>query len=253
MILEFKNVKKEYSDSNFKLEDLSFQLSKNEVLGIIGKNGTGKSTILKMANRLVEIDNGDIIYQGKSILSMSENELRNFRKEVVYIFQNSNLLENKTVYYHLKLIYKLNKIKVDEKEIDNILDFMEIKRLKNSYCNQLSGGQKQKVAIAMAILQKPKILLCDEISSALDQDAEREVYELLQKIIKQSEVSIIMISHNLSVLKNFCDRVLYIEKGNVFDIIEPKKTKVEYEDDYYQNVLEVLNAWFTNSKQRRDI
>ena len=201
-----------------------------------------------MANKLVDFDFGDILYQGKSILAMDESQLRNLRKNIVYIFQNSNLLENKTVYYHLSLVYKLNKQKVDEAEIDRILDFMEISRLKNSYCRALSGGQKQKVAISLALLQKPKLLLCDEISSSLDAKSEKEIYDLLKKITENSDISVLMISHNLSVLKNFCQKILFIEDKTIKDVIYPNKSNIEYNDDYYSNVVEFLNAWFIDRK-----
>ena len=242
MLINFKNVEKNYKSSNFNLTNINFSLSSKEVLGIIGKNGTGKSTILKMTNALVKPDSGVIEYMGRDINKMSAEELRKLRKEVVYIFQNANLLDNKTVYYHLSLVYKLNKEKVDEEKIDEILDFMEIKRLKNSYTRHLSGGQKQKVAIAMAILQKPKLILCDEISSGLDSNAEKEIFNLLVKTIKKFDLSILIVSHNLNILKNFCDRILFIEDNTIKDIIVPKKSSETFEEDYYKNVLEYMHA-----------
>ncbi len=241
MLLELKNVTKEYKGSNFKLEDISFSVDKKEVIGLIGKNGCGKSTILKMINKLVDYDSGEILYEGKKIHEMNEKELRSLRKSIVYIFQNANLIENRSVYYHLSLIYKLNKEKVNEDKIDEILEFMEITRLKHSYCKHLSGGQKQKVAIAMAILQEPNILLCDEISSALDVKAEKEIYELLEKIKKKSDIAIIMISHNLSVLKNFCEKILFIDDNVIKDVIHPKKGSYSIQKDYNEYVLEFLN------------
>lgn len=125
---------------------------------------------------------------------MSSHQIREMNKDVVYIFQDANLLDNKTVYYHLKLVYKLSNQKVDDQKIDEILRFMQIEELKYSYCIYLSGGQKQKVAIAMAILQKPKVL-CDEISASLDTNSE-ENFTLLNKIIVNSDISILLISHN---------------------------------------------------------
>ncbi|MFL8887238.1 ATP-binding cassette domain-containing protein [Helcococcus kunzii] len=219
---------------------MSFFMEKKDVLGLIGKNGTGKSTILKMVNRLVEPDSGQILYDGNDIITMNDKELRNIRKEIVYIFQDANLLENKTVYYHLSLVYKLNNKKIDEDEIDEILDFMNLSRLKNSYTYELSGGQKQKVAIAIAILQKPKILLCDEITSALDTEAEREILTLLEKIRERYEVSIMIISHNLSVLKNFCNKILFLEDNTIKDIIIPNKSQKDDEEDYYEYIARYL-------------
>lgn len=241
-MLEFHEVGLAYPESSFYLEHISFKLQQREILGLLGKNGTGKSTILKLANALIPFQSGEISYLGQPYSQMSSNQLRNLRKEVVYIFQEANLLEHKTVYYHLSLIYKLNRQPVDNQRIDEILAFMELTRLKYAYCIELSGGQKQKVAIAMAILQGPKILLCDEISSALDADAEAEIFDLLKQIIDQYDVAIMMISHNLTVLKNFCNRVLFLENGTIRDEITPKAGTANYREDYYQDVVSFLHA-----------
>ena len=241
MIIKLKNVSKKYKDSNFSLNNISFTINNNEILGIIGKNGTGKSTILKMICAVTNYDDGEIYYKDELISSLKEDALRKMRKNVAYIFQNSNLLENKSVYYHLSLIYKLNNKKVNEKEIDDILSFMEITRLKKSLCGSLSGGEQQRVAIAMAILQKPEVLLCDEISSALDYTSEKEIFNLLTKIKREKKISIVMISHNLSLVKNFCDKVLVLENSTITNTIIPVKSKTnDYDENYYNYVKEFL-------------
>ena len=241
MIVQLKNVSKQYKDANFKLENISFDINKKEVIGIIGRNGTGKSTILKMINGIVSYDSGDILYKNSSIKTMDANTLRHTRKNLAYIFQHSNLIDNKTVYYHLSLVYKLNKVPVDKKKIDDILDFMNITRLKNSFCGSLSGGEQQKVAIAMALLQEPEVLLCDEISSALDTNSEKEIFALLNKLRTTTDISIVMISHSLSLLKNFCDRVVVIDDSTVKDIVVPNKNaKDDYDSNYYNYVKEFL-------------
>ena len=241
MIVQLKNVSKQYKDANFKLENISFDINKKEVIGIIGRNGTGKSTILKMINGIVSYDNGDILYKNSSIQSMDASTLRKTRKNLAYIFQHSNLIDNKTVYYHLSLVYKLNKVSVDKKKIDDILEFMNITRLKNSLCGSLSGGEQQKVAIAMALLQEPEVLLCDEISSALDTNSEKEIFALLNKLRTTTDISIVMISHSLSLLKNFCDRVVVIDDSTIKDIVVPNKNaKDDYDSNYYNYVKEFL-------------
>lgn len=241
MLIELKKVAKSYKDSNFNLKDINIKINKKEVIGIIGQNGSGKSTILKMINGLVKFDSGDILYKGNSLKDMKDEELRNMRKNVSYIFQNFNLLEGESVYYHLSLIYKLNKQKINNKEIDEILEFMNIKHLKNSICKSLSGGQQQKVAIAMSLLQKPEILLCDEISSALDSNSEKEIYDLLIKLKETSDISILIISHNLTVLKNFCDKVILIEDSTIKDTIIPNPSnQMDYKKDYFNHVKEFL-------------
>ncbi len=246
MIVQLKNVSKQYKDANFKLENISFDINKKEVIGIIGRNGTGKSTILKMINGIVSYDSGDILYKNSSIKSMDASTLRNTRKNLAYIFQHSNLIDNKSVYYHLSLVYKLNKVSVDKKKIDDILEFMNITRLKNSLCGSLSGGEQQKVAIAMALLQEPEVLLCDEISSALDTNSEKEIFALLNKLRTTTDISIVMISHSLSLLKNFCDRVVVIDDSTIKDIVVPNKNaKDDYDSNYYNYVKEfLLNDWF---------
>jgi len=246
MLVQLKNVSKQYKDANFKLENISFDINKKEVIGIIGRNGTGKSTILKMINGIVSYDSGDILYKNSSIKSMDASTLRNTRKNLAYIFQHSNLIDNKSVYYHLSLVYKLNKVSVDKKKIDDILEFMNITRLKNSLCGSLSGGEQQKVAIAMALLQEPEVLLCDEISSALDTNSEKEIFALLNKLRTTTDISIVMISHSLSLLKNFCDRVVVIDDSTIKDIVVPNKNaKDDYDSNYYNYVKEfLLNDWF---------
>ena len=241
MIVQLKNVSKQYKDANFKLENISFDINKKEVIGIIGRNGTGKSTILKMINGIVSYDSGDILYKNSSIKSMDASTLRTTRKNLAYIFQHSNLIDNKSVYYHLSLVYKLNKVSVDKKKIDDILEFMNITRLKNSLCGSLSGGEQQKVAIAMALLQEPEVLLCDEISSALDTNSEKEIFALLNKLRTTTDISIVMISHSLSLLKNFCDRVVVIDDSTIKDIVVPNKNaKDDYDSNYYNYVKEFL-------------
>ena len=246
MIVQLKNVSKQYKDANFKLENISFDINKKDVIGIIWRNGTGKSTILKMINGIVSYDSGDILYKNSSIKSMDASTLRNTRKNLAYIFQHSNLIDNKSVYYHLSLVYRLNKVSVDKKKIDDILEFMNITRLKNSLCGSLSGGEQQKVAIAMALLQEPEVLLCDEISSALDTNSEKEIFALLNKLRTTTDISIVMISHSLSLLKNFCDRVVVIDDSTIKDIVVPNKNaKDDYDSNYYNYVKEfLLNDWF---------
>lgn len=240
MFLELKNLNKAYSSSQFKLENINLTVNENESVGLIGKNGCGKSTILKMINRLIESDEGHIYFEDKDISVFNTTQLNHYRKKVVYIFQNGNLLEKQSVYYHLTLIYKLNKIKVNEKEINEILHFFNLTHLKKIKVYYLSGGQKQKLAIAMAILSKPKLLLCDEISSQLDFDSEIEIFKLLQKIRERYKISMIIVAHNLSILKNYCDKIYVVNNHTIENTIIPKKSNTFDYESYLSYVEHYL-------------
>lgn len=237
MLVDLKNVTKTYNQANFSLNNISFTITPKDCIGLIGQNGSGKSTILKMICGLVPHDSGQITYQGQDIKSLSPDALRAMRKQVAYIFQHANLLEGETVLYHLKLVYTLRQEKPDLAEIDRTLAFMNLTQLKDVACRNLSGGQKQKVAIAMAILQQPKVLLCDEISSALDANSEKEIFDLLGQLRQETDIAIVMISHNLSLLKHFCDQILILDKGTIAERLVPVKTATEDRDQAYITYL----------------
>lgn len=244
MLVDLKKVTKTYNQANFSLTDVSFSVNPKDCIGLIGQNGTGKSTILKMMCGLVPYDSGQITYQDKDIAKLTPERLRAMRKEVAYIFQHANLLDGETVLYHLKLVYTLRKEKPDLAEIDRTLAFMNLTKLKQVVCRNLSGGQKQKVAIAMAILQRPKVLLCDEISSALDANSEKEIFDLLEQLRQETDIAIVMISHNLNLMKQFCDQVLVLDKGTIVERLEPVKTAGEDRDQAY---LTYLKEFFSHA------
>lgn len=241
MIIALKKVGKIFPKAQFKLEHISFNIQEGEIVGLIGSNGTGKSTILKMINGLMSYDQGHIYYQGQELKELSASQLRQMRKDIAYIFQHHNLLPGETVFYHLSLVYKLNHQKVDHEAIDDILDFLGLTRVKQVKCHSLSGGQQQKVAIAMAILQKPRLILCDEISSALDTNSEKEIFDLLASLRDQYGISVLMIAHHLSVLKQYCDRVMILNHQTIAETVVPVKTAShQLETDYVSQVKEFL-------------
>ena len=173
--------------------------------------------------------------------SFSDNKLRQMRKDIAYIFQNHNLLAGESVYYHLALVYKLNHQKVNHDAINDILDFLGLMDLKQVKCHSLSGGQQQKVAIAMAVLQKPKLILCDEISSALDTNSEKEIFNLLSDLREKYGISILMIAHHLSLLKQYCDRVMILDHQTIVDTVVPvKATLNQLKSIYVDQVKEFL-------------
>lgn len=241
MILELTNIAKQFSDIQL-LKNVNFTVAKQEIVGIVGENGAGKSTILKMINSLISQDSGRITYNNVSISDYTEKELRQYRKAVVYVFQNANLLENKTVQYHLELIDKLNDQKPNQNKIAEVLSYVNITHLRKRKCGLLSGGEKQKVAIAMALLQNPTILLCDEISSALDAKSEQDIFHLLKRLNEDHQIAIIMVSHNLSLVKSMCDKIVLLKEGTTQILQNKKQPLANIKNDYYQLVEEYFNG-----------
>lgn len=244
MLISFSDVSKIYENTNFQLLDVQLEIFQGEIVGVLGRNGSGKSTLLKMMNALIPCDQGEIFYKNQSYQKMSEDAKRELRKKVAYIFQNANLLENETVYKHLALVYKLQKKKVDKEEINTMLRFMQLESLQNLACKHLSGGQKQKVAIAMALLQKPEVLLCDEISSALDAQSEKEIFEALLSWQEKEKGTLVLVSHQLYLLKKLCHRVFLLQNQKISTVLYPNRTEEKEslwkEEDYFSYVKEVL-------------
>ena len=168
------------------LSDVNIHIEKGEIFGIIGHSGAGKSTLLRCINRLEDYEDGSILVEEKEVKDLSENELRFLRKDLGMIFQHFSLLERKTVF-------------------ENV-------------ARNLSGGQKQRVAIARALALNPKVLLCDEATSALDPNTTKSILSLLQDINKKLNITIIMVTHQMEVIKQICSRVAIMEGGKVLEI-----------------------------------
>lgn len=226
-MIEVKNLVKEFKteDGTFRaLDDLSFKVNRGEIYGVIGLSGAGKSTLVRCINRLEEPTSGEIIVDGKSIINLNEKELRAARKDIGMIFQYFNLFMQKTVAENIAyplLISGVSKADI-EKRVDELLNFIDLKDKKNSYPSELSGGQKQRVAIARAIATNPSVLLSDEGTSALDPANTESVLNLLKKIVKEFNMTIIMITHQMEVAKEICDRIAVMQAGK---IIEENNTK----------------------------
>lgn len=242
MILELKNIYKAYPNTNFKLQNINLKLTQNEILGIIGQNGSGKSTILKMINGLVSIDQGNVYLHNQIIDYQNANQLQQLRRKIAYIFQNGNLLEKQSVEYHLRLVYKIQKKPINVQKIQEMVTFFNLHQHLKTPVYYLSGGQKQKVAIAMAILAQAEILLCDEISSQLDYNSEIELFNFLVKLKQVYNISIIMISHNLNLVKAYCDRVYLLDDNTLIDEINLTNTTVQMLKPFSQYIKEYLNA-----------
>lgn len=221
-MIKIKNLSKIFvrgKENLYAVKNISLNVNKGEIFGIIGLSGAGKSTLIRCINRLEEATEGNIIIDGVDITTLSKENLRKERKEIGMIFQHFNLLSQKTVYDNIAFplqLEKMNKAEI-EKRVDELLKYVELEDKKYSYPSQLSGGQKQRVAIARAIANNPKILLSDEGTSALDPKTTKAILKLLKKIRDELNITVIMISHQMEVIKEICDRVAIMENGNVIE------------------------------------
>ncbi len=199
------------------LSDLHLSISSGEIFGIIGKSGAGKSTLLRCINLLERPDHGRILIHGEDILKYSPTQLRAVRHEISMIFQHFNLLESKSVFDNIALPMRIQKMdeSVIQQKVNELLDFVDLSDKAQAYPKALSGGQKQRVAIARALSTSPRILLCDEATSALDPETTQSILELLKKINTHFGITIVLITHEMEVIKQICHRVAVMSKGAV--------------------------------------
>lgn len=221
-MIEVKNLIKEFKldGAEFKaVDNVSFSVERGQIYGIIGLSGAGKSTLVRCLNRLEEPTSGEIIVDGKNILDLSEKELLEERRQIGMIFQNFNLFMQKTVYQNIAYpleISNVSKDKIDER-VNELLKFIDLEEKKNAYPSELSGGQKQRVAIARSIATNPKILLSDEGTSALDPANTKVILELLKKVVATYKMTIVMITHQMEVAQDICDRIAVMDHGKIVE------------------------------------
>ena len=218
-MIKISNLNKYYGNTKI-LSDVNIHMQKGEIFGIIGHSGAGKSTLLRCINRLETYEDGSILVEDKEVKDLSENELRFLRKDLGMIFQHFSLLERKTVFENVALQLECFKYPKEEinKRVDELLKLVGIDDKKNQKPRNLSGGQKQRVAIARALALNPKVLLCDEATSALDPNTTKSILNLLQDINKKLNITIIMVTHQMEVIKQICSRVAIMEGGKVLEI-----------------------------------
>jgi D-methionine transport system ATP-binding protein len=199
------------------LKNISLNIEKGDIFGIIGMSGAGKSTLVRCLNYLEKPTDGDVVIDGKSLGGMTEKELRKQRTDVAMIFQHFNLLMQSTVLDNVLFPMRINK-KPNKKKAMELLKEVGLEDKASAYPAQLSGGQQQRVAIARALANDPRILLCDEATSALDPKTTGEVLNLLKKINETHGITIVIITHSMSVVQEICNRVAIIDKGRVAEV-----------------------------------
>ena len=217
-ILEIKHLKKSYGENQV-LKDISLTVRKGEVISIIGSSGSGKSTFLHSINLLETPSCGEVIVDGQIVNKLNRTDLRLYRQKIGMIFQQFNLLSSKTVAENIAFNLKAGDVDSKEipKRIDELLELVGLTDKKNVYPNQLSGGQKQRVGIAKALANNPKVLLCDEATSALDPKTTKDILNLLVEINKRLGLTIVLITHEMHVVRQICHRVAVMEQGRVVE------------------------------------
>ncbi len=242
-MIVFKQVSKHYQNNGIRfaaVNSLDLEIKDQEIFGILGESGAGKSTILRLINQLEKQDKGLISIDGIDIAQLKKKELQILRQDIAFVFQNYNLLRNKTVFHNVKIALNLQGID-DDKAVLDALNYVGLADKKKQYPAQLSGGEKQRVAIARAIVSKPKILLCDEPSSALDQKTTTEMLSLLKKINNDLGTTIVIVTHELAVAKEICDRVAIMEHGELKELVHVNNVKMQdigiSYSDYAKEVL----------------
>ncbi|EGT3802049.1 methionine ABC transporter ATP-binding protein [Clostridioides difficile] len=218
-MISIKNVNKYYGKIQV-LKDVSIEIESGEIFGIIGHSGAGKSTLLRCINGLEEYQEGSVLVSDKEVKSLNEKQMRDLRKELGMIFQHFSLLERKTVFDNVALpleCFGYSKAEV-KKRVLELLEVVGISEKKNDKPRNLSGGQKQRVAIARALALNPQVLLCDEATSALDPNTTKSILSLLEDINKKLGITIIVVTHQMEVIKQICGRVAIMENGEVLEV-----------------------------------
>lgn len=218
-----KNVNLSYQSKKQKshvLKDVSFTVNRGEICGVIGKSGAGKSSLIKCLNLLERPDSGSIIVDGVDLTTIKKNELRSVRQKIGVIFQGFNLLHSKTAFDNVALPLVLQGQYSKEEiraKVDSLLDLVELSEFRDKYPGSLSGGQKQRLGIARALTTDPKILLSDEATSALDPQTTNSILDLLLSINEKLGLTIVLITHEIDVIRKICDKVAVIDSGQIVE------------------------------------
>ena len=201
------------------VKNVSLHVNKGDVYGIVGYSGAGKSTLVRTINLLQRPTSGKVVINKKVITDLSEKELRQARKKIGMIFQHFNLMGSRTIFDNVAFPLKRSKLTKSQisKKVLELLDLVGLGDKADAYPSQLSGGQKQRVAIARALANDPEILLCDEATSALDPKTTSSILELLKKLNKDLGLTIVIITHEMQVVKEICNKVAVMEDGHVIE------------------------------------
>lgn len=219
-LIKLSHVKKEFSSKKGTItavNDVSFNVAKGEIFGFVGYSGAGKSTLIRLLNGLETPTSGEVIVNNQNVTDLKGKALRDYRKKIGMVFQHFNLLWSRTVKDNILLPLEISGVPKAEREAraQELLELVGLEGRENAYPSQLSGGQKQRVGIARALANRPDILLCDEATSALDPQTTDEVLELLLDINRQLNLTIVLITHEMHVIRKICHQVAVMENGEI--------------------------------------
>ncbi len=225
-MIEIQNLTKSFDKTDV-LKGVSLNIEDGEIFGIIGQSGAGKSTLLRCINGLESYNSGSIVVDGTTVDVKNKQALRNLQKRMGMIFQGFNLLERLDVYANVALPMKFWGMKTNtpkaKEKIERLIKLVGLEEKMHAKPRELSGGQKQRVAIARALVLDPDFLLCDEATSALDPEITKGILALLQKINKEMGITIIIVTHQMEVVKQICQRVAFLSGGRVLAVGRPEK------------------------------
>ncbi|KRQ86394.1 Methionine import ATP-binding protein MetN [Caloramator mitchellensis] len=242
-MIQIRNLSKSYFVEGKKIEVLkkiNLEIEDGDIFGIIGPSGAGKTTLIRCLNLLERPDEGQILIDGEDITKMKNSKLRDVRKRMSMIFQHFNLLQNSNVYKNVAFPLEISGYKKEmiEKKVDELLKIVDLEEKKFSYPSMLSGGQKQRVAIARALANNPRYILSDEATSALDPVTTTSILNLLKSLNENFGITVILITHEMSVVKQICNKVAFIEYGH---IVESGKTNDILFNSESDNIKRFIN------------
>lgn len=218
MEIKLRNLKRVYGDLHA-VEDVSLDIPSNTVYGIIGRSGAGKSTLVRLISMLEKPDNGEVYYGDKRVDNLSKKDMIQERRKIGMIFQNFNLFSSRTAAENIA--YPMEICKMDKnfikKRVEELLELVDLSGRGDAPISTLSGGQKQRIAIARALAVQPDILFCDEATSALDPQTTRSILALIKEIQKKMNLTVVMITHQMEVVRDACDRVAVLDAGQVVE------------------------------------
>lgn len=248
-IVEFRSVTKRFRPDadEAALDDVSLRIHEREIFGIIGESGAGKSTLLELVNGLTPPSEGSIIVRGDDVAALDRAGLRALRRGIGVVFQGVHLLSNKTVRENVRLPLLLAKrggaapSRTEQRAaVDEILSFVGLAHRADHFPAQLSGGERQRVGLARALVGRPPLLLCDEPTSSLDASTTGDVLRVLADAREKLGTTVIVITHDLDVVKAICDRVALLEKGRLREVFSIASTGAQSLPSYYQQVKREL-------------